>query len=77
MLACPFYRRAKTMRATFGDPPPYLLTWQKRFEAKYGPTWHCVVGQEFRAYVSYENKHMIFFPIGNIGKQAVLLFKTK
>eukprot|EP00952_Eustigmatos_sp_NYUAD-ZCMA_P014225 55704-Eustigmatos_ZCMA.PRE.1 len=24
------------------------------FDSKYGPTWHCIVGSDFRAYVTHE-----------------------
>mmetsp|Transcript_4324 Transcript_4324/g.5512 ORF Transcript_4324/g.5512 Transcript_4324/m.5512 type:complete len:90 (+) Transcript_4324:278-547(+) len=40
---------------------------------KYGPTWHCIVGSDFKAFVTHENKHFIFF---YIGKTAVCLFKA-
>ena len=31
------------------------------FDKKYGPTWHCFVGSDFRAFVTHESKHFIFF----------------
>jgi len=34
---------------------------KSHFDSKYGPTWHCVVGSDFRAYVTHESKHFIFF----------------
>ena len=48
-----------------------------RLEAKYGPTWHVVVGTEFRAAAGYQAKHMIFFPMGVAGRQAVLAYRTQ
>ena len=27
------------------------------FDQKYGPTWHCIVGSDFRAYVTNKSKH--------------------
>jgi dynein light chain LC8-type len=42
------------------------------FDAKYSPCWHCVVGKNFSAYVSYEAKYFIFFSVKQI---AVLLYK--
>ena len=43
------------------------------FDQKYGPTWHCIVGSDFRAFVTHESKHFIFF---YIGKTAICLYKT-
>ncbi len=43
------------------------------FDFKYGPTWHCIVGSDFKAYVTHESKHFIFF---YIGKTAVCLYKA-
>ena len=42
------------------------------FDAKYAPNWHCVVGKNFAAHMSYENKTFIFFYVGQVG---VLLYK--
>mmetsp|Transcript_10517 Transcript_10517/g.20205 ORF Transcript_10517/g.20205 Transcript_10517/m.20205 type:complete len:87 (-) Transcript_10517:5837-6097(-) len=42
------------------------------FDNKYSPCWHCVVGKNFSAYVSYEAKSFIFFYVKQI---AVLLYK--
>lgn len=43
------------------------------FDLKYGPTWHCIVGSDFRAFVTHETKHFIFFSIGKI---AICLYKA-
>eukprot|EP01033_Poteriospumella_lacustris_P007621 gene7621-5479_t len=43
------------------------------FDQKYGPTWHCIVGSDFRAFVTHESKHFIFF---YIGKTAICLYKA-
>lgn len=45
---------------------------QRKFDKQYGPTWHCIVGSDFKAFVSHESKHFIFF---YIGKSAILLYK--
>lgn len=45
---------------------------KRKFDKKYGPTWHCIVGSDFKAFVSHESKHFIFF---YIGKSAILLYK--
>ena len=42
------------------------------FDAKYARNWHCVVGKNFAAHMSYENKTFIFFYVGQVG---VLLYK--
>jgi len=43
------------------------------FDNKYSPCWHCVVGKNFNAYVSYEAKHFIFFYVKQV---AILLYKV-
>lgn len=46
---------------------------QTFFDQKYGPTWHCIVGSDFRAFVTHDHKHFIFF---YVGKTAICLFKA-
>ncbi|KAI5809465.1 dynein light chain type 1-domain-containing protein [Pyronema omphalodes] len=46
---------------------------KKEFDAKYGNTWHCIVGRNFGSFVTHETKHFIYFYVGNL---AVLLYKT-
>jgi dynein light chain LC8-type len=41
--------------------------------AQYNGVWHCFVGRNMGAYMTYESKHYIYF---YIGQTAVLLFKT-
>lgn len=41
-------------------------------ENKYGPTWHCIVGNDFKASVTHEAKHFMFF---SVGKVAICLYK--
>ena len=43
------------------------------FDNKYGLTWHCIVGNDFRAWVTHESKTFIFF---RFGKNSILLFKA-
>ena len=43
------------------------------FDNKYSPCWHCIVGKNFNAYVSYEAKHYIFFYVKQV---AILLYKV-
>ncbi len=53
------------------SPTPLLK--QRRFDAKYGPAWHCIVGSDFKAAFSHESKHFIFV---SIGKMNILLYKA-
>ncbi|KAA0195055.1 Dynein light chain flagellar outer arm [Fasciolopsis buskii] len=46
---------------------------KKHFDAKFSPTWHCIVGRNFGSYVTHETKHFIYLYIGQV---AVLLFKS-
>lgn len=46
---------------------------QRKFDHKYGPTWHCIVGADFKAAISHESKHYIMI---TVGKQNVLLYKA-
>jgi dynein light chain LC8-type len=46
---------------------------KKELDARYGTTWHCIVGQKFGSYVTHETKHFIYF---YIEKLAFLIFKT-
>eukprot|EP00741_Cyanophora_paradoxa_P016055 tig00000042_g15500.t1 len=43
-------------------------------DKKYGPTWHCVVGEGYGFDVTYEVSNMIYLYFG--GNVAVLLFKV-
>ncbi|CAL9103061.1 uncharacterized protein LOC135674383 [Musa acuminata AAA Group] len=46
---------------------------KKEFDAKYGQSWHCIVGRNFGSYVTHEAKHFIYFYMDS---KAVLLFKS-
>uniref|UniRef100_A0A5K4F5B2 Dynein light chain n=1 Tax=Schistosoma mansoni TaxID=6183 RepID=A0A5K4F5B2_SCHMA len=46
---------------------------KKEFDKKYNPTWHCIVGRNFGSNMTHEQKHFIYFYMGNV---AVLLFKS-
>ena len=43
------------------------------FDNKYGPTWHVIVGSDFKAYVTHEAKTFFFF---YIGKTAICIYKA-
>ena len=43
------------------------------FASQYNGVWHCMVGVNFGAYSTYEEKHFCYF---YTGQTAVLLFKT-
>ncbi|KZF22118.1 hypothetical protein L228DRAFT_247742 [Xylona heveae TC161] len=47
---------------------------KKEFDARKGPTWHCIVGRNFGSFVTHETKHFIYF---YLGPSAILLFKTQ
>jgi dynein light chain LC8-type len=49
---------------------------KRRIEEKYGPTWQCCVGTNFRSFVSHESRHFIYVPAGVVGKPAILLYKS-
>ena len=42
-------------------------------DLKYGPAWHCIVGSDFKAFVTHESKHFVFFYVGKI---AICLYKA-
>lgn len=46
---------------------------KKKFDEKYGPTWHCIVGDDFKAAVSHESKTFVFI---TSGKSNVLLYRA-
>jgi len=46
---------------------------KRAFDEKYGPTWHCIVGSDFKAHVTYEAKTFVFF---YVGRAAICLYKT-
>ena len=46
---------------------------KKIFEERFQPNWHCIVGRNFGAHVTFEAKNYIYFYIGQMG---VLLFKS-
>ena len=46
---------------------------KKEFDRKYGPTWHCIAGENFGAQVTHEYSQYIFFILDNM---AVLLWRS-
>ena len=46
---------------------------RKEFEARFNPTWHCIVGRNFGSFITHETKHFIYFYTGQV---AILLFKA-
>lgn len=46
---------------------------KKEFDAKFQPTWHCIVGRQYGSYVTHETKHFIYF---YHDQKAILLFKS-
>jgi dynein light chain LC8-type len=43
------------------------------FDARYQPTWHCIVGQKFGSFLTGEAGGFLYF---NVGKLAILLFRA-
>jgi dynein light chain LC8-type len=46
---------------------------KKMFDKDFYPTWHCVVGNNFGAYVSNEEGKSIYF---TYGQTSILLFRA-
>lgn len=46
---------------------------KRKFDKRFGPKWHCIVGRHFASHVSYEPDHYIYM---KIGEEVVLLFKS-
>lgn len=46
---------------------------KEQMDKKFGPTWHCIVGEAMGFSVTYNKGNMIYMYAG--GKVAVLLFK--
>lgn len=40
---------------------------------KYNPTWHCVTGRNFGSYVTHETKHFIYFYLGQVQSQKMMV----
>lgn len=56
-----------------GDESAISREIKSYFDDKHGPTWHCIVGGNFKAFVTHEAKTFLFF---YSGKNAVLLYKA-
>lgn len=52
------------------DMAQYL---KKEFDARFQPSWHCIVGRHFGSYVTHEGGGFIYF---YIDKLAVLLYRS-
>eukprot|EP00753_Platysulcus_tardus_P001063 PLAT11015.1.p1 GENE.PLAT11015.1~~PLAT11015.1.p1 ORF type:complete len:119 (-),score=34.12 PLAT11015.1:167-475(-) len=46
---------------------------KKAFDAKWGPSWHCIIGRHFGSFVTHESRNFLFFYLSD---KAVLLFKA-
>jgi dynein light chain LC8-type len=46
---------------------------KQSFDLKYGPTWHCIVGENFGSFLTHEDASYILFTIDNYW---VLLFRS-
>ncbi|KAL1457053.1 hypothetical protein WDU94_001729 [Cyamophila willieti] len=45
---------------------------KKEFENKYGPIWHCIVGQGFGSMVTHDRSSFIYL---HIGPDGILLYR--
>lgn len=52
------------------DMAKYL---KKEFDARFQPSWHCIVGRHFGSYVTHEGSGFLYF---YIEKTAILLFRS-
>ena len=46
---------------------------KRAFDKRFGPTWQCVVGQQYGTFISYRSLHFISF---SLAQMEFLLFKT-
>lgn len=46
---------------------------KREFDKKHAPTWQCIVGRNFAADVTHEQKHFMYFYLGQV---AILLWKA-
>ena len=44
-----------------------------QFDERWGPSWHCVLGKAFGAFVTHETQNFMYFYCGD---KAVMLFKA-
>ena len=47
---------------------------KKDFDKKFNPTWHCIVGTNYGAYVTHESKYFFYFSIED--SICILIFKS-
>ncbi|KAL1457054.1 hypothetical protein WDU94_001730 [Cyamophila willieti] len=62
-------KAAYDRNTTFGDLAAHI---KKEFENKYGPSWHCIVGQGFGSMVTHDRSSFMYLYIGVDG---VLLYR--
>ncbi len=65
-------RGAKLAKRVFSRSHTALVL-QSFMDSKYGPTFHCIVGSDFKAFFTHESKSFIFF---YVGKTAILLYRA-
>lgn len=46
---------------------------KRKCDERFGPTWHCIVGEDFKAAIAHESKHLMFV---TMGKSNVLLYRS-
>ena len=65
---------AKKAVAEFSSEWEIAKTVKEALDKKYGPCWHCIVGQEFRIQCSHIAKTFMFF---YVGKTAICVYQTE
>lgn len=46
---------------------------KKKFDERWEPIWHCIVGRSFGSFVVHETRTFAYFYVGN---RAILIFKA-
>ena len=66
------YQIFKQALKKFNEKKDVAAYIKNKFDKKYNPTWHCIVGWKFASSVTNKSKHFIYFSLGQV---AILLFK--
>ena len=56
-----------TNQTTFTNIQTAARNIKEALDHKYGPAWHCVIGEGFGYEVTYEAKYMLYLVFNNVG----------